>query len=151
MHFFEDDASSLARLAQLTEKTNQFNVKKRPFSEGEIREYIDRTDCAVFYAKAIDQFGDQGIIAFALVRKGVDEWHIESLLMSCRVIGRGIEEAFVAEIARRARAAGAERVSVTFEPSEKNEPARAFVDRFFGSERSLVAKSVEVPDWITVV
>ena len=151
VHFFEDDAASLSRLAQLTEKTNQFNVKKRPLSEGEIRAFIEGGDHGVFYARAIDQFGDQGIIAFALVEKGADEWHIESLLMSCRVIGRGIEEAFVAEIARRAKVAGAERVSVTFESSEKNEPARAFVDSFFGPGRSMFAQKAVIPDWITIV
>lgn len=151
VHFFEDDASSLARLSQLTEKTNQFNVRKRPLSVGEIQDYISRSDYGVFYAKAIDQFGDQGIIAFALVRKEPREWHIESLLMSCRVIGRGIEQAFVAEIARRARDAGAERLGITFEPSEKNEPARKFVDDLFGPERGIVAERVRQPDWITVV
>ncbi len=151
VHFFEDDASSLARLSQLTEKTNQFNVKKRPLSVGEIQGYISRGDYGVFHAKAIDQFGDQGIIAFALVRKEPREWHIESLLMSCRVIGRGIEQAFVSEIAHRAEGAGAKRLSITFEPSEKNEPARKFVDDLFGSERGIVAERVRQPDWITIV
>ncbi len=151
VHFFEDDASSLARLSQLTEKTNQFNVKKRPLSTEEIESYIARPDYAVFHAKAIDQFGDQGIIAFALVRKEREEWHIESLLMSCRVIGRGIEEGFVAEIARRARDAGAERLSITFEPSEKNGPARAFVESFFGPARAMPTTGVLPPDWVTIV
>ena len=151
LRFFEDDPVSLARLAQLTEKTNQFNVKKRPFSENEISGYMRSDGYAVFHAQAIDQFGDQGIIAFALVRKDADRWHIESLLMSCRVIGRGIEEAFVAEIASRAAAAGAQTISVTFELSDKNEPARAFVQKIFGNAREIGLEIVERPEWITIV
>ena len=154
VRFYEDDASSLARLSQLTEKTNQFNVKKRPLSAEEIREFIERNDYGVFHAKAIDQFGDQGIIAFALVSKGPPaggEWHIESLLMSCRVIGRGIEEAFVTEIARRALSLGARRLSITFERSEKNQPAETFVQKFFGHDRAISPEDVSAPEWITII
>ncbi len=151
VHFFENDASSLARLSQLTEKTNQFNVQKRPLSTEEIEKYILRNDYSVYHARAIDQFGDQGIVAFAIVEKGNKEWNIESLLMSCRVIGRGIEDAFVAEIARRAHKAGAHRLSVVFEKSERNQPAATFVENFFGPERFITSDRAHVPEWITIV
>ena len=151
LHFYEDDGKALARLAQMTEKTNQFNVKKTPFSEAQIAEFMASEHYGVFHAKAIDQFGDHGIIAFAVVHKEKKLWHIVSLLMSCRVIGRGIEEAFIAEVARRAKAAGAAELSVVFEESEKNEPARAFVERIFGAVRKIPADSVQKPEWIVVV
>lgn len=147
----EDDPSSLARLAQLTEKTNQFNVKKRPLTESEIEAFMHHEEYAIFHGRAIDQFGDQGIIAFALVRKGSDEWHIESLLMSCRVVGRGIEDAFLAAIAKRAGAEGARSLRITFEPSEKNELARVFVERLFGNALSVPVTRFQTPDWITLV
>lgn len=147
----EDDSSSLARLAQLTEKTNQFNVKKRPMTEQEIEAFIQDGTYAVFHGRAVDQFGDQGIIAFALVRKEKELWHIESLLMSCRVIGRGIEDAFLAAIARRAEEEGARDISVTFEPSEKNEPAHTFVERLFNEERRAPVVQFQTPDWVTLV
>jgi FkbH-like protein len=145
LHFFEDDPRALARLAQLTEKTNQFNVKKRPLNEREIQNFIESDDYAVFHAQAIDQFGDQGIIAFALVRKEKKLWHIESLLMSCRVIGRGIEDAFIAEIAARAARSGALALSIAFELSDKNEPARVFVDRVFGNARTVSSDTMRPP------
>lgn len=151
LRFSEDDPASLSRLAQLTEKTNQFNVKKQPLSEDEIADYIRSDEHAVFHSQAIDHFGDQGIIAFALVKKGKDRWHIGSLLMSCRVLGRGIEEAFIAEIAARAKASGAKTLSVTFEPSEKNEPARVFVQQMFGDTREIPTAEVSKPHWITIV
>lgn len=148
---FEDDPSSLARLAQLTEKTNQFNVKKRPLSVEEIEAYMLDDMYAIFHARAIDQFGDQGIIAFALVRKEKDLWHIESLLMSCRVIGRGIEDAFLASIARRAKSEGARDLGIVFEPSEKNDPARVAVERLFKGALNAPVVEFETPDWVTLV
>jgi FkbH-like protein len=151
LHFFENDESSLARLSQLTDKTNQFNSKKRLLSEQEIADFMRSGSHSVFWARAIDQFGDQGIIAFALVQKGEQAWHIESLLMSCRVIGRGIEEAFVAEIAARAKAAGASELSISFEPTEKNTPAKDFVDRFFSEQKVVTVQDIVKPHWITIV
>lgn len=147
----EDDASSLTRLAQLTEKTNQFNVKKKPFTEKEIGAFMRDGKYGVFHGRAIDQFGDQGIIAFALVRKEANLWHIESLLMSCRVIGRGIEDAFLAAIARRAEEEGVRDIAITFEPSEKNEPARAFVERVFKGAPSVLAVQFKAPDWVRLI
>lgn len=147
---YEDDPSSLARLAQLTEKTNQFNVKKQPLTEGEIEAFMQNGAYTIFHGRVVDQFGDQGIIAFALVRKEESLWHIESLLMSCRVVGRGIEDAFLAAIARRAGEEGAQDISITFEQSEKNELARAFVARMFGDLLHAPIAQFQTPDWITV-
>lgn len=151
LEVFEDDPSSLARLAQMTEKTNQFNVLKRPMDEREIGGFMRDGKYAVFHARAIDQFGDHGIIAFALVRKDAERWHIESLLMSCRVINRGIEDAFVAAIARRAEVEGAVSLSITFEPSDKNGPARTFVERLFGDALEAPVLQFQTPQWVTVV
>lgn len=147
----EDDPSSLARLAQLTEKTNQFNVKKCPLTEGEIEEFMRDGTYAIFHGRAIDQFGDHGIIAFALVHKEKEVWHIELLLMSCRVVGCGIEDAFLAAIARRADEEGAHDISVVFEPSEKNELARVFVERLFKNTLRAPVAQFKTPDWITLI
>ena len=151
LEVFEDDPSALARLAQMTEKTNQFNVLKRPLSEREIEAFMHDGKYAVFHARAIDQFGDHGIVAFALVRKDAECWHIESLLMSCRVINRGIEDAFVAVIARRAREKGATSLRITFKPSDKNGPARTFVERLFGDALEAPVLQFQTPKWVTVV
>lgn len=147
----EDDPSSLARLAQLTEKTNQFNVKKRPLREKEIETYMRDKSYAIFHARAVDQFGDQGIIAFALVRKEKELWHTESLLMSCRIIGRGIEDAFLSAIALRAKEEGARDISITFESSEKNELARVFVERLFKGALQAPVIEFQTPTWVTLI
>ena len=147
----EDDPSSLARLSQLTGKTNQFNIQKRPLTEEEIRTFMQNAHYAIFHGRAIDQFGDQGIIAFALARKEKELWHIESLLMSCRIIGRGIEDAFLSAIALRAQEEGARDISITFEPSDKNELARVFVERLFKGALRAPVVEFQTPDWVTLV
>lgn len=151
LHFFVNREDALARLSQLTEKTNQFNTNKRPFTEEEIAAYMRSEVYDVYHARAIDQFGDQGIIAFALVRKDKDIWHIESLLMSCRILGRGIEEAFLAGIAKRAKESGGRVMRISYEPTEKNEPARAFVQKIFGDSREAQPDHIPQPHWISFV
>ncbi len=154
LRFFKDDYDDvgiLARLSQLTVKTNQFNVRKCPLIEGEIRAFMESRIYSVFYARAIDKFGDQGIIVFALVRKTKEEWRIESFLMSCRVIGRGIEDAFLAEIAVRTALFGASKLSIAFEPSEKNRPARDFVERVFEHSINISPYVITRPNWISVI
>ncbi len=145
----EDDETSAARLAQLTEKTNQFNTNKRPLSEEELRSYIQNPTRHVFHARLLDAFGDYGIVVFALVEERGAKWHIDQMLMSCRVLGRNVEEAFLAFIARRARAAGAERLTIAFAETPKNMPAKAFVGAHF-AEGFCALDAPAVPSWITI-
>jgi len=128
---YQDDASSLARLAQLTEKTNQFNMNKQPLTEEEIRRYIDSPDHAVFHLAARDTFGDYGIVGFALVKKGPSIWRLESLLMSCRALGKGIEEAFMHFITEQAKKNGITELEIVFKETSKNQPAKDFLNRYF--------------------
>lgn len=146
----EDDSSSLARLVQLTEKTNQFNTNKRPLSEDEIRSYLASPIHHIYQAQLLDIFGDSGIVAFALVEERGREWHIDQFLMSCRVFGRAVEEAFLAFIADRAHSAGAERLSISFTETPKNMPAKAFLDTHFKLHTLMLHKILAVPAWITI-
>jgi len=151
MEFFvyRDRSTSIERLAQLTEKTNQFNVQKRPMSVEDMRAAIERADTAVFSGNVIDRFGDAGIIALAIVRKGPDTWHIESFMLSCRVIGRGVESALLYAIAQAAIREGAKRLTINFVPTEKNAPAAQFVSTAFVDQVVLV-DDVKLPEWITL-
>lgn len=148
VHCFVDDISSLSRLAQLTGKTNQFNTNKRPMSEDEIGQYAADPKYAVFHADASDCFGSHGIIAFALVNKGDQEWTIESLLLSCRVLGRGIEEAFLESVRSLAARYGAKQLNVDFKPTDTNQPARDFIERHFNRYTLPVSKGDFMPGWI---
>ncbi len=146
----EDNDSSVARLAQLTEKTNQFNTNKRPISEDEMRGYLQSPTHHVFHARLLDVFGDYGIVAFALVEERGKEWHIDQLLMSCRVFGRAVEEAFLAYIATRARARDAERLTIAFAATTKNMPAKAFLDTYFTRHACALDETPAMPAWIAM-
>ena len=152
LHLFKNDDSHIARLAQLTEKTNQFNIDKRPFTEYEVCSYIARADYDVYSARLLDTFGDHGIILFALVKKEKDLWTIESLLMSCRVFGRGVEDAFFAKLTEAALQEGVAAIGIAYTPTEKNAPAKEFITKYFDEElkRSLT-QEVASPDWMNII
>lgn len=144
----EDDASCIPRLAQLTEKTNQFNTDKRPLSEAEIHGAIAHPTRHVFYVSLTDRFGDYGVILFALVEEGGEAWHISQLLMSCRVFGRAVEDAFFATLAGRAKAAGATSITISYTETPKNIPAKEFIDRYFTDNVHWLNAKTIAPAWI---
>ncbi len=150
LFIYKNDSTCIPRLSQLTEKTNQFNVLKRPLTEQEVASYIMDSAYDVYHGKLSDCFGDYGVIIFAIVKKEKNTWNIDSLLMSCRVFGRGVEQAFLYFILAEARKVGVSKVSISFSPSEKNRPAQEFIDTFFDSSRN-AKHSVQQPGWIRVV
>jgi FkbH-like protein len=147
-----DDPLHAARVAQLTEKTNQFNFAKRPYTEAEISNLIKDPNYRVVYARVADRYGDYGITAVAIVDVNPERWHISSLLLSCRVLGRGVEQAFVSAIAKAAQAAGTTLITTNFTPSEKNRPAADFLASAFASERGQYRLKLPLtkPTWITM-
>ncbi len=149
VHVFRNDNESLERLAQLTEKTNQFNTNKRPLSVDEVRTIVESATHDVFHARVTDRFGDYGITAVAFIEKLGNRWHIDTLLMSCRVLGRGIEQSFMRAIATAAEKEGVHTITITFTPTEKNAPARTFIESTFTDEK-LITSETELPPWITL-
>lgn len=147
---YENNASCIPRLAQLTEKTNQFNTVKHPLTEAEIASYMASDDHLVFHARLCDTFGDYGVILFALIEKQGDIWNISSLLMSCRVFDRGVEDAFFAAIVQKAYTEGVSSITVAIEETAKNLPVREFVERYFTNATYEVAGELAVPAWITI-
>jgi FkbH-like protein len=122
---------TLARVAQLTQKTNQFNLTTRRYTEQQIAEMISHPDWHVFSIKVRDRFGDHGLVGAAIVRDRGESDHgkqceIDTFLLSCRVIGRTVETALLAHIAESARQRGCKRLVGWFLPTKKNAPARDF-------------------------
>jgi len=150
MRFFEDDSTSIARLAQMTGKTNQFNVNKIPMTEEEMANFIASPEHKVFYASVADRFGEHGITNLAIAKKAGDVWNLEHFLMSCRVIGRGVEDAFLSAIAENAKQNGAKHLNITFISSEKNAPAKEFVEKKFIDNKTSVEEVLSAPKWITI-
>jgi len=119
------NAKTLARAAQLTQKTNQFNLTTRRYTEQQL-EALSSPQWRKYVIRVADRFGDNGIVGMALTRTENDVCEIDTLLLSCRVIGRTIETAFLAALASDARRAGADVLLGRFVPTKKNAPAKDY-------------------------
>ena len=150
---------TLARVAQLTQKTNQFNVTTRRYSEAQIAEMAKRSDWHIFSIKVRDRFGDHGLVGVAITHDEGEQCEIDTFLLSCRVIGRTVETALLAHIAKSAADRGRKRVIGWFLPTKKNAPARDFYEQHgFVRERAddsgtlwvldLKSSTLTSPDWI---
>ncbi len=156
----ENDESSIPRLSQLSEKTNQFNNLKQPFTEEQMKQFMRDPSHTVLHGKLSDKFGDSGLIISAVIEKNKNgkkdgaknadgkNWHIKSLLMSCRVFGRGVEDAFFAEIMKKAYNEGASDISISFKESEKNAPAKTFIEANFKNGTVKVTNKISAPRWV---
>ena len=121
------DESTLPRVAQLLGKTNQFNLTTRRHGEAELQQMMANGAIAL-WARVQDRFGDSGLIAAAVVVPEVDHvWRIDTFLMSCRVIGRGVETALLAMLEKLLHERGATLLVGEFIPSSKNQPAADFL------------------------
>jgi len=152
----------LARAVQLLAKTNQFNLTTRRRSAAEVEEFASSQGGQAWAVRSRDRFGDAGVVGIALARTEGDVCLIDSFLLSCRVIGRGIETAMLAQIAEQAVQDGAKRLIGEFIPTKKNAPCASFyADHGFSQKESagsaslfyeldLTAAPVTSPVWITV-
>lgn len=120
------DAFSIPRIAQQTQKTNQFNLTTRRYSDADIRGFVASPDTDVLWLKVADRFGDMGIVGSCIILYQGDEAIIDTLLLSCRALGRGIEGQFLKEVMHVARRKGARRMLGEFIPTMKNAQVAEF-------------------------
>ncbi len=116
----------LARSVQMLAKTNQFNLTTRRHSAVEIERFASEPGSQAVAIRVRDRFGDAGVVGLALARTVGDACLIDSLLLSCRVIGRGIETALLAHLGAHARSLGAKVLLGEFIPTKKNAPCADF-------------------------
>jgi FkbH-like protein len=152
---------SVARVSQLTQKTNQFNLTTKRYSEQEIQDLAARPGWKVRTLRVVDRFGDSGLVGVSITRQEGDACEIEVFLMSCRVIGRTVETAFLASLAKDASSRGIRFLRGWFLPTRKNEPARDFYqkhgfravqsrDEGVHYELDLHEQAVSCPGWIVL-
>jgi FkbH-like protein len=123
-----DDRSHLARLAQLTQKTNQFNLTTRRYNEQQVQDWIDAPTSMVAHFSLSDIFGHSGVVGLAMFRfVAPKRAELDTFLMSCRVIGREAESAFLHALLRRLEAMGVTEVLASFIPTQKNALAAQFL------------------------
>lgn len=120
---------TIPRIAQLTQKTNQFNMTTRRYSEEEIARLAVSPQYLVVSLRAQDKFGDNGTVGVAIAEKGNPAWRIDDFLLSCRVIGRRIEETLLAYIVQEAHKSGVASLTGEFMPTKKNAPAKGFYEK----------------------
>ena len=124
------DSFSIPRISQLTLKTNQFNLTTKRYQEEDIENLANDSDRIVECAKVSDKFGDNGITGVYIVDKSDEEWIIDSFLLSCRIIGRGVENVMISQLIERARKENVKRIKGKFIPTQKNKPAENFYKEF---------------------
>ena len=119
----------MSRIAQLTNKSNQFNLTTKRYSQSEIEEVAADPDHITLYGKLEDKFGDNGVVSIVIGRidgPERDELHMELWLMSCRVLKRDMEYAMMDELVKRAGAAGIRTIYGYYYPSPKNAMVKDF-------------------------
>ncbi|WP_435103186.1 SDR family NAD(P)-dependent oxidoreductase [Arhodomonas sp. AD133] len=123
----------LTRVSQLTFRTNQFNFSGRRRTAAEIAALLqdDAADCHIVRAR--DRFGDYGLVGVLMTRFDERRLVIDSFLLSCRVLGRGVEHRMMAHAGQLAAERGIDEVAIEFRGTRKNEPARRFLESVVAS------------------
>ncbi|MCK5666913.1 MAG: hypothetical protein KAI17_25675, partial [Thiotrichaceae bacterium] len=121
--FMPVNDASLARVAQLTQKTNQFNLTTIRYTEADIAERMRAPDWVLTTVQVKDRYGDNGIVGLMMAKKEKGRLSVDTFLLSCRVIGRTIETAMLAYIVKLAKAEGLQSVIGTIIPTQKNVPS----------------------------
>jgi FkbH-like protein len=99
------DSFTIPRIAQLTQKTNQFNLTTRRYSEAEVASMSQNPDCSIWWLELCDKFGPSGVVGVLILRRSQgNSWAIDTFLLSCRVMGRTAESAFLAVVAKELEA-----------------------------------------------
>jgi FkbH-like protein len=110
----------LERITQLTNKTNQFNLTTRRYTQAEMEEAAADPKSIGLYGRLVDRFGDNGLVSIVLGRQENDELVMDLWLMSCRVLKRDMEHAMLDEVVSRARDRGIKRIRGIYLPTKKN-------------------------------
>lgn len=150
---------NLGRIAQLTQKTNQFNLTTRRYTDSQIAEMAKKPEWHVFSIRVRDRFGDHGLVGVAITHDEGDWCEVDTFLLSCRVIGRTVETALLAHLAESAAQRGCKTLFGWFLATKKNAPARDFYEQHgfvrqqsdaSGSRWTLDLKTstLRCPEWI---
>lgn len=127
----KNDNTSIDRVAQLTQKTNQFNLTTKRYTNIEIESFVSHVNTDVYAFSLADKFGDYGLTGVAIVNINNGQAEFDSFLMSCRILGRNIELVFINHVLEYLKGKSICRVSAKYSRTEKNNQVQNFFD-FFG-------------------
>ena len=115
---------NIQRIAQMTQKTNQFNLTTKRYTDADIRQFL-QAGWQIWCLSVADKFGDNGITGCIMVHDA----EIDSLLLSCRILGKGIEHAFLKTVLSQLRSEGVGEVKAAYGPTIKNKQVADFYDK----------------------
>lgn len=122
------EAVYMARIAQLTNKSNQFNLTTRRYMQREIEEIADSDEYITLYGKLMDRFGDNGVVSVIIGHIEEDICHIELWIMSCRVLKRDMEYAMMDMLVKRCLDSGIKIIKGYYYPTVKNNMVKNFYE-----------------------
>ncbi len=125
----------MPRIAQLTNKSNQFNLTTRRYTQDDIEKTVSEGSNITLCGRLRDKFGDNGIVSLVIGAVKGDELHIDLWLMSCRVLKRDMEYAMMDALADTATAHGIRTIYGYYYPTAKNKMVKDFYDTVLGFER----------------
>ncbi|MBW4084439.1 SDR family NAD(P)-dependent oxidoreductase [Paenibacillus sp. S150] len=118
----------LLRASQLTMRTNQFNTTGRRRTETELMELLEEKDVTIRKAEVEDRFGSYGFVGLMVLRTRALDIYIDSFLLSCRVLGRGVERTMLRELAKEAHSKGLPSIIIPFSSNGRNDAVLAFLE-----------------------
>jgi amino acid adenylation domain-containing protein/FkbH-like protein len=125
-------AEQLARVAQLTQRTNQFNCTTIRRNEDEVKRLWNSGEREWLTVTVSDRFGDYGLVGVLALGASGEALQVDTFLLSCRVLGRGVEHRMLRKLGEIAQGRALARVDVQFLPSKKNAPALTFLEAVSG-------------------
>lgn len=125
------EKSKYSRIAQLTQRSNQFNLRTIRYTEDEIRKISEDSNYVTLYYTLSDKFGDHGLISVVIMKKNNSkELFIDTWLMSCRVLKRGMEEFVMDKIIEVAKTRGFSTIKAEYIPTNKNSMVKDIYKNF---------------------
>lgn len=119
----------IPRVAQLTQRTNQFNLSTIRYSEADITGLAGNPQYAIYTLSVSDKFGDLGLVGVMIIKNGEESAEIDSLLMSCRALGRGLEYSFSYYCLHELELLwGVRKWKAEYRPTAKNAPVKPFLE-----------------------
>lgn len=116
----------MARIAQLTNKSNQFNLTTRRYTQGELEEIANSDEYLTLYGKLVDKFGDNGVVSLCIGHLIDGVCHIDLWLMSCRVLKREMEYAMLDSLVKACKESGITEIKGYYYPTAKNGMVKSF-------------------------
>jgi FkbH-like protein len=137
-------SQDLERVAQLTQKTNQFNLTTIRYTVDNIKQLVSSEDSDIYTLKVSDKVSDLGLIAVGIIKYEGDTTVIDSFLMSCRALGRGLEDALLAFMIKEAGRNNKNKIKGRYVPTKKNIQTQEFYNK---NKFKLLSTSDDYTEW----